>query len=108
MESIVLGGGCFWCVEGALKGLRGVSEVIPGYSGGHVDDPTYEQVCGKRTGHAEVVLVSFDPEVISRRQLFDVFFCIHDSTQLNRHGNDVAPNTGALYFTPPKNNAKRY
>ena len=81
MESIVLGGGCFWCVEGALKGLRGVSEVIPGYSGGHIDNPTYEQVCGKRTGHAEVVQVSFDPEVISRRQLFDVFFCIHDSTQ---------------------------
>ena len=91
MEGIVLGGGCFWCVEGALKGLRGVSEAVPGYSGGHVDNPTYEQVCGKRTGHAEVVMITYDPGVISRRQLFDVFFCIHASTQLNRQGNDVGP-----------------
>jgi len=91
MEGIVLGGGCFWCVEGALKGLRGVSEAVPGYSGVHVDNPTYEQVFGKRTGHAEVVMITYDPEVISRRQLFDVFFCIHDSTQLNRQGNDVGP-----------------
>ena len=91
MEGIVLGGGCFWCVEGALKSLRGVSEAVPGYSGGHVDNPTYEQVCGKRTGHAEVVMITYDPGVISRRQLFDVFFCIHDSTQLNRQGNDVGP-----------------
>ena len=91
MEGIVLGGGCFWCVEGALKGRRGVSEAGPGYSGGHGDNPTYEQVCGKRTGHAEVVMITYDPGVISRRQLFDVFFCIHDSTQLNRQGNDVGP-----------------
>ena len=59
MEQMVLGGGCFWCVEGALLGLRGVAEVTPGYSGGHVENPTYEQVCGKRTGHAEVVRVAF-------------------------------------------------
>ena len=91
MEGIVLGGGCFWCVEGALKGLRGVSEAVPGYSGGHIENPTYEQVCGKRTGHAEVVMITYDPGAISRRQLFDVFFCIHDSTQLNRQGNDVGP-----------------
>ena len=91
MEGIVLGGGCFWCVEGALKGLRGVSEAVPGYSGGHVDNPTYEQVCGKRTGHAEVVMITYDPGVISRRQLFDVFFCNHYSTQHNRQGNHVAP-----------------
>ena len=91
MEGIVLGGGCVWRVAGALKGLRGVSEAVPGYSGGHVDNPTYEQVCGKRTGHAEVVMITYDPGVISRRQLFDVFFCIHDSTQLNRQGNDVGP-----------------
>ena len=91
MEGIVLGGGCFWCVEGALKGLRGVSEAVPGYSCGHIENPTYEQVCGKRTGHAEVVMITYDPGAISRRQLFDVFFCIHDSTQLNRQGNDVGP-----------------
>ena len=81
MEGIVLGGGCFWCVEGALKGLRGVSEVIPGYSGGHVDNPTYEQVCGKRTGHAEVVRVTFDPEIIGRTTLLEVFFTCHDPTR---------------------------
>ena len=73
MEGIVLGGGCFWCVEGALKGLRGVSEVIPGYSGGHADNPTYEQVCGKRTGHAEVVRVTFVPGIIGRSTLLEVF-----------------------------------
>jgi len=91
VEQIVLGGGCFWCVEGALLGLRGVSEVVPGYSGGHVENPTYEQVCGKRTGHAEVVRVTFDPEAIARRTLLDVFFTCHDPTQLNRQGNDVGP-----------------
>ena len=89
VEEIVLGGGCFWCVEGAILGLRGVSEVIPGYSGGHVENPTYEQVCGKRTGHAEVVKVTFDPEVIPRRILLEVFFTVHDPTQLNRQGNDI-------------------
>ena len=63
MESIVLGGGCFWCVEGALKGLRGVGVIVPGYSGGDVENPTYEAVCGKQTGHAEVVRVTFDPNM---------------------------------------------
>ena len=91
MDSIVLGGGCFWCVEGALKGLRGVSEVIPGYSGGHVENPTYEQVCAKRTGHAEVVRVSFDTDIISTAALLEVFFTCHDPTQLNRQGNDIDP-----------------
>ena len=91
MEQMVLGGGCFWCVEGALLGLRGVAEVIPGYSGGHVENPTYEQVCGKRTGHAEVVRVAFEPEEIARSTLLEVFFPCHDPTQLNRQGNDVGP-----------------
>ncbi len=91
MEQIVLGGGCFWCVEGALLGLRGVTEVTPGYSGGHVKDPTYEQVCGKRTGHAEVVRASFDSEQIARRTLLEIFFTCHDPTQLNRQGNDIGP-----------------
>ena len=91
MEQMVLGGGCFWCVEGALLGLRGVTEVIPGYSGGHVENPTYEQVCGKRTGHAEVVRVAFEPDEIARSTLLEVFFTCHDPTQLNRQGNDVGP-----------------
>lgn len=91
MEQIHLGGGCFWCIEGGLLGLRGVSEVVPGYSGGHVENPTYEQVCGKMTGHAEVVRVTFDPEVISRMTLLRVFHTLFDPTQLNRQGNDIGP-----------------
>ena len=98
MEGIVLGGGCFWCVEGAMKGLRGVSEVIPGYSGGHVDNPTYEQVCGKRTGHAEVIRVTFDPSVIRRTALLEVFFTCHDPTQINRQGNDIGPQYRSAVF----------
>ena len=98
LENIVLGGGCFWCVEGALKGLRGVSEVIPGYSGGHVENPTYEQVCAKRTGHAEVVRVSFDTDLISTATLLEVFFTCHDPTQLNRQGNDIGPHYRSATF----------
>ncbi|MCS5687122.1 MAG: peptide-methionine (S)-S-oxide reductase MsrA [Acidimicrobiales bacterium] len=98
MESMVLGGGCFWCVEGALKGLRGVSEVIPGYSGGHVDNPTYEQVCGKRTGHVEVVRVNFDPGTIGRTTLLEVFFTCHDPTQTDRQGNDIGPQYRSAVF----------
>ena len=89
MEELVLGGGCFWCIEGGLLGLRGVSEVVPGYSGGHVENPTYEQVCGKKTGHAEVVKVTFDPEVIPRITLLRVFHTLFDPTHLNRQGNDI-------------------
>ena len=98
MENMVLGGGCFWCVEGALKGLRGVSEVIPGYSGGHVENPTYEQVCGKSTGHAEVVRVTFDPGIIGRTTLLEVFFTCHDPTQLDRQGNDIGPQYRSSVF----------
>ena len=89
LENIVLGGGCFWCVEGALKGLRGVSEVIPGYSGGHVENPTYEQVCSKSTGHAEVVEVYFDPSQVTFENLLEVFWKLHDPTTLNRQGPDM-------------------
>ena len=98
MESIVLGGGCFWCVEGAIKGLRGVIDVIPGYSGGLVENPTYEQVCGKRTGHAEVVKVTFDPSSIDRIAILEVFFTCHDPTQLNRQGNDIGPQYRSAVF----------
>ena len=91
METIHLGGGCFWCIEGGLLGLRGVHEVVPGYSGGHLENPTYEQGCGKRTGHAEVVRVTFDPDVIPRLVLLRVFHTLFDPTQLNRQGNDIGP-----------------
>ncbi len=86
-----LGGGCFWCLEAVYLGLRGVTGVMSGYAGGHVDNPTYEQVCGKKTGHAEVVQVSFDPQQISYEDLLRVFFTIHDPTTKDRQGNDVGP-----------------
>ena len=86
-----LGGGCFWCVEAVFKELQGVREVISGYAGGHVKNPSYREVCGKRTGHAEVVQVHFDPEVITYREVLDIFFTTHDPTTQDRQGNDVGP-----------------
>jgi peptide-methionine (S)-S-oxide reductase len=90
-EVATLGGGCFWCLEAVFKDLRGVERVVSGYAGGHVDNPTYEQVCGARTGHAEVVQVTFDPTVVTFRDLLDVFFTIHDPTTKDRQGADVGP-----------------
>ena len=88
-ESIVLGGGCFWCVEAVMKPLRGVERVVSGYANGHVKNPTYREVCSGRTGHAEVVEVTFDPDVVSLRDLLGVFFATHDPTTPNRQGADV-------------------
>lgn len=85
----MLGGGCFWCTEAVFNELRGVTAVVSGYAGGRAPNPTYEQVCGGRTGHAEVVQVTFDPSVISYRELLEVFFTTHDPTTLNRQGADV-------------------
>jgi len=84
-----LGGGCFWCLEAVFEQLRGVVGVVSGYAGGVTPHPSYEQVCTGRTGHAEVVQVSFDPAVIGYRDLLDVFFSVHDPTTLNRQGGDV-------------------
>jgi peptide-methionine (S)-S-oxide reductase len=86
-----LGGGCFWCLEPIFKDLKGVESVVSGYAGGDVPNPSYEQVCGGRTGHAEVVQIAFDPNVISFRDLLDVFFTIHDPTTKDRQGADVGP-----------------
>ncbi len=83
-ETAILGGGCFWCTEGIFKALQGVQSVVPGYCGGHVEHPTYEQVCSKQTGHIEVVKVEFDPSVISYRDLLEVFFLTHDPTTPDR------------------------
>ncbi len=83
------GGGCFWCVEAALKELDGVSAVTSGYAGGDTENPTYKAVCSGKTGHAEVVQVAYDPSVISYEELLEVFFAVHDPTQLNRQGPDV-------------------
>jgi peptide-methionine (S)-S-oxide reductase len=88
-QQITFGGGCFWCVESCFNILKGVGSAISGYSGGHKDDPTYEEVCTGETGHAEVVQITYDPAIISYEQLMDVFFFLHDPTQLNRQGNDI-------------------
>ena len=89
VEVATLGGGCFWCTEAVFSKLKGVIRVIPGYSGGWKENPTYEEVCTDTTGHAEVVQIEFDPEQISFRTLLEVFFEIHDPTTPNRQGNDV-------------------
>ena len=88
-QTAVLGGGCFWCVEAAINQLEGVQSVVSGYMGGHVANPTYQQVCGGRTGHVEVARITFDPSIISYDDLLHVFFTLHDPTTLNRQGNDV-------------------
>ncbi|NIP80882.1 MAG: peptide-methionine (S)-S-oxide reductase MsrA [Gemmatimonadetes bacterium] len=90
-ETATLGGGCFWCLEAVFERLRGVASVTSGYAGGHVADPTYRQVCAGTTGHAEVVRVAFDPEVLGYRRLLDVFFGTHDPTTPDRQGADRGP-----------------
>ena len=97
-EEATLAGGCFWCIEAALKELDGVAAVTSGYAGGHVEDPTYEAVCSGDTGHAEVVKVEYDPEVVQYEDLLKVFFTIHDPTQLNRQGPDVGSQYRSAVF----------
>ena len=89
LETATFGGGCFWCIEAAFEELAGVETVTSGYAGGHTEDPTYEEVCTGNTGHAEVVQVEYDPDVIDYQELIEVFFTVHDPTQLNRQGPDV-------------------
>ena len=88
-ENIVLGGGCFWCIEAAMQIVPGVLSALPGYSAGETKDPNYEAICTGKTGHAEVVNLEFDPEVISLDRILELFFKAHDPTQLNRQGNDI-------------------
>jgi peptide-methionine (S)-S-oxide reductase len=88
-EIATFGGGCFWCVEAVYKELKGVDRVVSGYAGGHLENPTYQQVCSGNTGHAEVTQITFDPEVISFEDLLYVFWRVHDPTTLNRQGADV-------------------
>ena len=97
-EVATLGGGCFWCLEAVYQRLRGVEEVVSGYSGGHVEHPTYREVCDGRTGHAEVTQITFDPAVVSFREILEVFFTIHDPTTLNRQGADVGPQYRSVIF----------
>jgi peptide-methionine (S)-S-oxide reductase len=98
METITLGGGCFWCTEAVFEQLKGVEKVESGYSGGSVPNPTYEQVCGGDTGHAEVSQITFDPKILSLKQLLEVFFTVHDPTTLNRQGNDVGRQYRSVIF----------
>jgi peptide-methionine (S)-S-oxide reductase len=97
-EIATLAGGCFWCLEAVYDQTKGVSSVESGYMGGKNPDPTYEQVCSGRTGHAEVVQITFDPAVISFRKLLEIFFVIHDPTTLNRQGNDVGTQYRSAIF----------
>jgi peptide-methionine (S)-S-oxide reductase len=102
-EVATLGGGCFWCLEAVYDQLNGVISVESGYAGGHVVNPTYRQVCDGRTGHAEVVQITFDPSVVSFRELLEVFFTIHDPTTLNRQGADVGPQyRSAIFYHSPE------
>ena len=97
-EVAVLAGGCFWCTEAVFLGLDGVKSVESGYIGGHIDNPTYKQVCGGATGHAEAIRITFDPAVISFDDLLDVHFATHDPTTLNRQGNDVGTQYRSAIF----------
>jgi len=97
-EVATLGGGCFWCLEAVYEQLKGVKQVVSGYAGGHIDNPTYKQVCTGTTGHAEVVQITFDSQVVTYEDLLNVFFTIHDPTTLNRQGADVGTQYRSAIF----------
>ena len=97
-EIATLAGGCFWCLEAVFDELKGVESVESGYSGGHVANPTYRQVCAETTGHAETAKITFDPEILSYKDLLNVFFAVHDPTTLNRQGNDVGTSYRSAIF----------
>ncbi|RCS52925.1 peptide-methionine (S)-S-oxide reductase [Bremerella cremea] len=98
IQTATFGGGCFWCTEAVFSELRGVESVTSGYAGGHVANPTYEQVCTKTTGHAEVIQITFDPDQISYEDLLEIFFQTHDPTTKDRQGNDVGPQYRSAIF----------
>src|SRR3989344_7685369 len=97
-EIIIFGGGCFWCTEAIFSSLNGVVSVLPGYSGGHKENPTYDEVCLGTTGHAEVVKIEYDPDIISLEALLEVFFILHDPTTKNRQGNDIGDQYRSVIF----------
>lgn len=106
MKTYVLAGGCFWCLDAAYRVLRGVHSVVSGYTGGHVEHPSYEQVCTGTTGHAEAVAVTFDPDVIPSDVILDAFFTMHDPRQLNRQGNDLGTQyRTAMFYASPEDTA---
>ncbi|MBU3021977.1 peptide-methionine (S)-S-oxide reductase MsrA [Aestuariibacter sp. A3R04] len=97
-QTATLAGGCFWCIESAFNSVDGVESAISGYAGGHVDNPSYEAVCKGDTGHAEVVRIDFDSSKISYREILEIFFALHNPTQINRQGNDVGPQYRSAVF----------
>ncbi|MEP0355137.1 peptide-methionine (S)-S-oxide reductase MsrA [Paraglaciecola sp.] len=99
IQTTTLGGGCFWCIESAFSSVNGVVSAYAGYAGGQLDNPTYEQVCNGSSGHAEVVQVNFDTDLITYRDILEIFFALHNPTQLNRQGNDVGTQyRSAIYY----------
>ena len=103
MNSAIFGAGCFWCIEAIFSQLNGVSEVISGYTGGNIPNPTYEQICSGTTNHVEVCKVIYNPEIISYEKLLKIFFEIHDPTTLNKQGNDIGTQyRSAIFFTDNK------
>jgi len=106
MESIVFGGGCFWCTEAVFKSLKGVKNVSPGYAGGNIPNPSYEEVCNGTTGHAEVIKIDYDPSLVKLRDLMTVFFASHDPTTLNRQGNDIGTQYRSVILYENENQKK--
>jgi len=105
-EVATLGGGCFWCLDAVYRQLRGVEKVVSGYAGGAKPNPTYKEICGGNTGHAEVVQITYDPSVISYRDLLDVFFTIHDPTTRDRQGADIGPQYRSIILTNSDDQAR--
>ncbi len=106
LETATLAAGCFWCVEAVFDDLQGVEDVVSGYSGGHKENPTYQEVCSETTGHAEVAQIRFDPAVLSYADLLRVFFSVHDPTTLNRQGNDIGTSyRSAIFYHSPEQKA---
>lgn len=106
LETATLAAGCFWCVEAVFDDLAGVEDVVSGYSGGHKANPTYQEVCSETTGHAEVVQIRFDPEVLTFADLLRVYFTVHDPTTLNRQGNDIGSSyRSAIFYHSPEQKA---
>jgi len=97
-KTIILGGGCFWCIEAVFNMTKGVNSAVSGYAGGILENPTYEEVCSGKTGHAEVVKLTYNPEIITLKEILDIFFTIHDPSQLNRQGADVGTQYRSIIF----------
>lgn len=103
MEKFVLGGGCFWCLDSAYSQFAGITDITCGYTGGHLPNPSYERVCDGNTGHAEVVSIEFDPAIITSEMILDIFFTLHDPTQLNRQGNDIGTQyRSSMFYASPE------